>query len=477
MTITSASMSIEHDGEFSPAPGGARASILLIEDSLAQASAYRNYLLKAGYSVEHVTNGEEALSALASRPPSLVILDLCLPGIQGDDVLRRMRAEGRSQPVIVITDYASIDTAVGAMRNGAYDFLAKPFDASRIRVTVENALREQDGKEIAGSHREPFEGDRFHGFIGSSDAMHAVYHLVRSAATSRATIFITGESGTGKELCAQAIHAQSRRADGPFVAINCAAIPSALMESEIFGHVKGAFTGADARRDGAALEADGGTLFFDEICEMDLDLQAKLLRFIQTGTFRQVGSSEETEVDVRFVCATNRDALEEVNSGRFREDLYYRLHVVPIDLPSLRERRQDIMPIGNHFLREISAEEGKGFRRFSAAAEDLLMNYSWPGNVRQLENIVRSIVILHDGDEVTAEMIPAPISSAGKPEQAASAAAATPGDESIRSLRDIERETIENAIAACGGNVVKAAASLGVSPSTLYRKRQAWLED
>jgi len=477
VTITSASMSIEGDGEFSPAPGAARASILLIEDSLAQASAYRNYLLKAGYSVEHVTNGEEALSALASRPPSLVILDLCLPGIQGVDVLRRMREEGRSQPVIVITDHASIDAAVGAMRNGAYDFVAKPFDANRIRVTVENALREQDRQATVSQYREPFEGDRFHGFIGSSDAMHSVYHLVRSAATSRATIFIAGESGTGKELCAQAIHAESRRVDGPFVAINCAAIPNALMESEIFGHVKGAFTGAAADRDGAAVEADGGTLFFDEICEMDLDLQAKLLRFIQTGTFRQVGSSEETEVDVRFVCATNRDPLEEVNNGRFREDLYYRLHVVPIDLPSLRERRQDIMLIGGHLLREISAEEGKGFRRFSDAAEELLTGYGWPGNVRQFENIVRNIVVLHDGDEVTAEMIPAPINISGTPTQAASDSASTNGDDSIRSLRDIEKETIENAIAACGGNVAQAAASLGVSPSTLYRKRQAWLED
>ncbi|MBT8440914.1 MAG: sigma-54 dependent transcriptional regulator, partial [Gammaproteobacteria bacterium] len=368
----------------------------------------------------------------------------------------------------------------------AYDFVTKPFDAERFRITVANASRQTDLEEKVRTYKENCERDSFHDFIGSSKPMQAVYRVVESAAASRATVFITGESGTGKELCANAVHQESPRADGPFVAINCAAIPSSLMESEIFGHVKGSFTSADAARDGAAVEANGGTLFLDEICDMDRDLQAKLLRFVQTGTFRPVGGSAEKKVDVRIVCATNRDPLEEVRRGTFREDLYYRLHVVPIALPPLRERTEDIIGIGRYFLHRISTEEGKRFRGFAPDAEALLTSYSWPGNVRQLENIVRSIVVLHDAEEVMAEMIPAPVNRTlsavvgnGRPASACADTmdeGASQSEDDIRPLRDIEKETIENAIGACDGNVSRAAALLGVSPSTLYRKRQVWLE-
>ncbi|MGI9343358.1 MAG: sigma-54-dependent transcriptional regulator [Gammaproteobacteria bacterium] len=475
MTITSVSTGYRGgSGDTAPEPGASRGTVLLIEDSAAQAAAYQAYLTEAGYLVEHVATGEQALTELTEHAPDVVILDLFLPGIQGVEVLRSMRERGDKQPVIVITDHASVDTAVGAMKDGAYDFVTKPFGADRIRITVENALHQQDLKNKVRSYRENYERDSFHGFIGASKAMQSVYRIIESAATSRATIFITGESGTGKELCAHAVHAESPRADMPFVAINCAAIPSSLMESEIFGYKKGAFTGADSDRGGAAVQADGGTLFLDEICEMDLDLQAKLLRFVQTGAFRPVGGNDERSVDVRFICATNKDPLEEVKRGRFREDLYYRLHVVPIALPSLRDRTEDIIPIGDGLLRLISAEEGKSFERFSPGAQDLLLTYSWPGNVRQFENILRSVVVLHDADEVTTDMMPAPVNRTA----AAVVGTSAPAEEStIRSLREVERESIEAAIEACGGNIPKAAALLGVSPSTLYRKRQTWDDD
>ena len=487
MTITSASSGYDGGHGYGTSSGDGRKLVLVIEDSLSQATAYSAYLTAAGYDVEHVQNGEAALSMLAASSPDIVVLDLFLPGIQGVDVLRYMRKNGFNQPVIVITDYASVDTAVGAMRDGAYDFVAKPFGAERLRVTVDHALLQMDLENEVRSYKENYERERFHGFVGSSKPMQAVYRIVESAAVSRATIFITGESGTGKELCAQALHLESPRAEGPFVAINCAAIPRSLMESEIFGHVKGSFTGADAARDGAAVEADGGTLFLDEICDMDLDLQAKLLRFVQTGTFRPVGSSEEKKVDVRFVCATNRDPLEEVAAGRFREDLYYRLHVVPIALPALRERPGDIPSVARYFLNKMSVEEGKRFSGFSVDAEELLKSYEWPGNVRQIENIMRSIVVLYDAETVTADMIPAPVNRTGaavvgngRPDLSGVAGVDRPnvrGPRDIRALADIEKEAIESAIEACAGNVSKAAALLGVSPSTVYRKRQTWYDE
>lgn len=486
-SVSAAGSGDDPGGRVSTGRTGGR-SVLLIEDSLAQAAAYTAFLSQAGYDVEHMPNGEAALAVLAVDPPDIVVLDLCLPGIQGVDVLRYMRKEGNTQPVIVITDHASVDVAVSAMKEGACDFMTKPFGADRLRVTVENALRQCELSTIVETFRENYERQEFHGFIGSSLVMQSVYRIIESAAASRATIFITGESGTGKELCAHAVHAESPRSDGPFVPINCAAIPNSLIESEIFGYIKGAFTGADRDHAGAAMQADGGTLFFDEICDMDLDLQAKLLRFIQTGAVRPVGSSKEQTVDVRFICATNRDPLEEIRIGRFREDLYYRLHVVPIVLPALRERAGDIVTIGKYLLQRIAIEEGKRFRKFSVDAEQLISSYEWPGNVRQLENIIRNIVVLYDGDIVTPKMIPAPVNrtatavvsqrrpGGASPRMPVEAVEPVAGD-AIRSLRDIEKETIEKALEVCNGNVPKAAALLDVSPSTVYRKRQSWIEN
>jgi two-component system repressor protein LuxO len=371
------------------------------------------------------------------------------------------------------------------MRFGAFDFIEKPLTQKRVLVTLRNAIEQRQMSSLVEQLRDDFQRERYHGFIGSSLPMQAVYRIIDSAAPSRATVFITGESGTGKEVCAEAIHLRSERSGAPFVAINCAAIPRDLMESEIFGHVKGSFTGAVRDRVGAAKQADGGTLFLDEIGEMDFDLQAKLLRFVQSGRFQPVGATREVRVDVRLVCATNRDPFEQVAAGRFREDLFYRLHVIPIHLPPLRERDGDILELANHFLLQYSRDEGKRLRRFDPEVEALFVRYAWPGNVRQLQNVIQNVVVLYEGEVVTGTMLPAPLSDgvpsgvAARTEAAPTSARPTPvaaagHDKPIRSLKEIEREAIEQAIAHFDGNIPQAAAALGVSPSTLYRKRQTW---
>jgi DNA-binding NtrC family response regulator len=328
------------------------------------------------------------------------------------------------------------------------------------------------------------ERDQYGDFIGSSPAMQSVYKTIDSLADSDATGFIVGESGTGKELAAEAIHRRSQRRDNAFIAINCGAIPGELMESELFGHVKGAFTGASSHREGAASVADGGTLFLDEICEMSLELQKKLLRFIQTGTFRKVGSNTLEKVDVRFVCATNRDPLEEVREGRFREDLFYRLHVVPVRMPPLRERDGDVMMIAEQFLMQFSEKEGKAFRGFSADARETVSRYAWPGNVRQLQNAMQQVVVLNNGELVETAMLPEQVTSghidADETRQREPLRVIEGGANHLERRQLIEplwlteKRAIESAIQTCGGNVNQAAGLLEVAPSTLYRKLQSW---
>jgi two-component system repressor protein LuxO len=464
-----------------------RARILLVEDTASLAAVYAEYLRAAGYEAEHARTAEEALARFGAAPPDAVLLDLRLPDGDGLTVLRSLRRESPDVAVVVMTAHGSVATAVEAMRAGASDFLVKPFAAERLAVTLANALEraalKREVRDLsAGRPRAAFQG-----FVGAAPAMQALYRVLETAAQSRATVFITGESGTGKELAAEAVHRLSPRREGPFVAINCAAIPRELIESEVFGHVRGAFTGAVADRIGAAQAADGGTLFLDELCEMDLSLQGKLLRFIQSGTFQPVGSTQLRRTDVRFVCATNRDPLEEVKAGRFREDLYYRLHVVPVRLPPLRERGEDVIAIAEAFLARSAAEERKAFRGFSPAARAVLLAHDWPGNVRELENVVRNAVVLHEGEWIEPAMLPlrpaaraAPPPPAEAPPLEAAPAAPPPAiprgepGRLIRPLAEIEREAIERAIAICEGNVPKAAAHLGVSPSTLYRKLAAW---
>ena len=463
--------------------------ILLVEDTAYLARLYEKYLQDEDYDLVHVETGAEALQALEHKTPDAVLLDLVLPDMSGLDILKSISERKLPISVVIISAHGSVDVAVQAMRYNAFDFLTKPFTAERLMVTLRNALERQRLSRIIETYRNDFDRKAYCGFIGASLAMQSIYRIIDSAASSRATVFVTGESGTGKEICAQAIHSQSPRADKPFIALNCSAIPKDLMESEVFGHVKGAFTGAHAERDGAARQADGGTLFLDEICEMDLSLQAKLLRFVQTGTYQMVGGNRVEEVDVRFVCATNRNPLEEVTAERFREDLYYRLHVIPVHLPPLREREDDAVLIARSFLAGYAKEEGKLLTCFAPEIETIIAKYSWPGNVRQLQNMVRSIVVLNDGDTVTLDMVPNPpgIDLAGFPTASgqASESASTPvplADQGmvpeepmqrIRPLADVEREAIEQAIELCGGNIAKAANSLGVNPSTLYRKRAA----
>jgi DNA-binding NtrC family response regulator len=334
-------------------------SVLLIEDTSSLALIYQQYLKDEAINLIHAPNGREAKDLISSNPPDLVLLDLGLPDIDGKDILRWIQSEGYPTLVIVITADSAVDTVVDVMRHGALDFLEKPFDAERLRTTVRNALKQASLEHYIDDLKNTFERNTYHGFIGGSLPMQAIYRIIDSAAPSKATVFITGESGTGKEVCAEAIHKQSTRAKGPFIALNCGAIPRDLMESEIFGHVKGAFTGAATERKGAAALADGGTLFLDEVAEMDMDLQTKLLRFIQTGRFKKVGGNKEESVDIRFICATNQDPLKAVSEGRFREDLYYRLHVIPIHLPPLQERSEDILEIATYLLKKYATEEGK----------------------------------------------------------------------------------------------------------------------
>ncbi|WCP66308.1 sigma-54 dependent transcriptional regulator [Vibrio tubiashii] len=446
--------------------------LLMVEDTASVAALYRSYLTPLQIDINIVGTGRDAIDSLNFRTPDLILLDLRLPDMTGMDVLHAVKEKNPDVPVIFMTAHGSIDTAVEAMRHGAQDFLIKPCEADRLRVTVNNALRKANKLKNDGDNPG---SQGYQGFIGSSQTMQAVYRTIDSAATSKASIFITGESGTGKEVCAEAIHATSKRGDKPFIAINCAAIPKDLIESELFGHVKGAFTGAATDRQGAAELADGGTLFLDELCEMDLDLQTKLLRFIQTGTFQKVGSSKMKSVDVRFVCATNKDPWKEVEEGRFREDLYYRLYVIPLHLPPLRERGDDIIEIAYSLLGFMSKEEGKDFVRLAPEVVDRFSRYEWPGNVRQLQNVLRNVVVLNNGREIDLAMLPPPLNQPSKNEIRVT----RPQNETV-SVQDIfplwltEKNAIEQAIKACDGNIPKAAGYLDVSPSTIYRKLQAW---
>ncbi len=457
-------------------------AVLLIEDTPSLSALYRQYLATLDVRVIDVSTGTAALDILDRAMPQVALIDLRLPDIDGMEILRHIKANGMPVLPIVITAHGSVTTAVEAMREGAYDFLLKPFNADRLIVTVRNALARQKLDQRAATIEVASAG-RFQNFIGASPAMQAVYRIIESASRSTATVFITGESGTGKELCADAIRAQSDRRAGPFVALNCGAIPHDLIESEVFGHVKGAFTGATAEREGAVSRADGGTLFLDEICEMDPALQVKLLRVVQTGTFQKVGGSRSETANVRYICATNRDPWAEVVAGRFREDLYYRLYVIPIALPPLRERDDDALLIARHFLVRFAKDEGKAFRDFDAQAADAIRGYGWPGNVRQLQNAVRNAVVLNDGAEITLPMLPLGMTGNGAgparpripvPETTASD---RQGQEEIKPLWRIEKDAIERAIELCGGNIPRAAAQLGISPSTIYRKRMSWVQE
>ena len=416
-------------------------------------------------------NPEEARAAVKARPGTIVIADLDTIG--GASHLPDM---GVGSTTIATSANVSLTTAIAAMKGGAVDFLPKPIGAKALIERLEAAVAgwwpEADARPAMPTAT--LRGTDFAGFIGQSAAMRAVYDQIRRMAPSRAPVFITGESGTGKELTAEAIHGFAGAARKPFIAINCSAIPKDLMESEIFGHVRGAFTGASENRAGAAELADGGTLFLDEVTEMDLGLQAKLLRFVQTGTLRRVGGSETKQVEVRIVSATNRDPFADVATGRLRADLFYRLHVLPIHLLPLRERREDIMALAEAFLARFAEEEGRAFTGFEAEAAAMLRAHAWPGNVRQLANVIRRVVVLDDGTAVSAAMLPEPIRATEAGAFLSPSDRSLQGQHPVRPYHEQERAILKAAIAAFDGNIARAAAALEISPSTIYRKLQSW---
>ncbi len=449
--------------------------VLLIEDTPSLQMVYRSVLQTAGHMVRVASTAAEGMRVFQDSGAVTVLLDLMLPDRDGLVLMREMLVLRPETRVIVITANASINRAVEAMRAGAHDFLVKPFDEGRFLGAVANAAGAVPALPKAAKRQAAAEPEVVaEVFIGSSVAMRRVQDTIRSVAGSMATVFITGESGTGKELCALAIHAGSPRANGPFIALNCGAIPQDLLESEVFGHMKGSFTGAISDKPGAAAAADGGTLFLDEICEMAPALQTKLLRFLQTSTVQPVGAVRPRKVNVRIVCATNRDPFEAVRRGEFREDLYYRLFVVPIHMPPLRERGRDVVEIAEVALERFAREEGRRFDGFAPGVLDLFCRLGWPGNVRQVLNVIRNIVVLHPGGRVTLDMLPASLQPAG-----ASAAQppgpADPLDRLIgRSMAEIERMVIEETIARNDGSVPRAARVLELSPSTIYRKLESW---
>ncbi len=461
-------------------------TVLIVEDTHSLAMLYQSYLMPTGVNTLVAHNGAEAKKIIGNTKLDLIILDVVLPDINGLEILESLSSDSCPQ-VIVLTGNATKEMAIRAIKLGASDFIEKPVEADRFRITVHNALKIKNLKQTVTKYKNKYENGKYYDLVGSSEQMRAVYRIISSAAVSKATVFITGESGTGKELCARAVHLASNRAGKPFVALNCAAIPRDLIESEIFGHLKGAFTGAISNRAGAAGQADGGTLFLDELCEMDINLQSKLLRFIQTGNYQQVGSEKEIKANVRFICATNKDPLAEVEAGRFREDLYYRLHVIPIEMPPLRDRGNDIVEIAEALFIKIAKEEEHPYLGLSDDVRNLLNSYQWPGNVRQLENVIRNILVLNQSEWVDASMLPSlprKTKSTNDENEHLQANELVSTDiedlpfkeEDVKALWLAEKDYIERVLNLCATNIPKAASLLDVSPSTLYRKIKGWEE-
>ena len=458
----------------------ARLRVLVAEPVAPLARLTRAMLEADGHEVHCATGLDQLRARAAARALDVVLLDPALPG--ADDLKLLAEIAGRAgAPVVAVSANGSIAQAVAAMRAGAADYLVKPLSRDRLRAALDAAVTaaRDTGRPAGGAAGPAPVVEGFCGFIGSSPAMLDVYRRLRAVAGSAAPVFITGETGAGKELAAAALHELGPRARGPFVALNCGAIPRELMESEVFGHVRGAFTGAVADRPGAARAAHGGTLFLDEICELDPVLQTKLLRFVETGVVQPVGSTVAERVDVRIVCATNRAPLAEVRAGRFREDLHFRLHVLPVHLPPLRMRGDDVLAIARACLARMAAQEGRAFERFTPDAERAMLSHPWPGNVRELQNVIRQAVVLNDGDAIAASMLGLG-GNAVRIDHAALDAVAGGAVEPLRALhsemagglRNLQRSAIERAIAACGGSIPQAARMLGVAPSTVYRRRE-----
>jgi two-component system response regulator HydG len=440
------------------------AKVLVVDDDGEMAEMLVEHLSASGYHAESAMGGKAALAALKRREFDAVITDLRMDEVDGLDVLGAALALDETRPVLLMTAYGSIDGAIEAVRRGAYHYLTKPFKLDEATVCLERALADRGlRRENQRLRREVGERFSFRSLIGKSPIMQQLYDLLERVSASAAPVLITGESGTGKELAARALHVGSARAQAPFVAINCTAIAESLLESELFGHVKGAFTGANEAKRGLIAEGDGGTLFLDEIGDMSMPLQAKLLRVLETSSVRPVGGSSERKVDVRIVAATHRDLAAAVREQKFREDLYYRLHVIPVQLPPLRARREDIPLLIAHFVEEFHRRNPDAPRReMTGDATRRLLELPWPGNVRELRNVVERLLLLGRGKRIDLRDV-----AAVMPEPIPEAMAGLAGE--IVPLRVLTRRYVEWVIAQTGGNKVRAAQLLEIDASTIYR--------
>jgi DNA-binding NtrC family response regulator len=448
------------------------ATVLVVDDEEILREVLRVVLEEEGYRVQTASDGHEALALAEKELFDLVLSDIHMDRLGGLELLRRLRHLDPDLPVVLMTAYSSVETAVEALRGGAYDYITKPVKDGEVRVTVRNALRQRalvrENVQLRRALRERYDFDNI---IGRSEPMEQVFGIVRKVARSTANVLITGPSGTGKELVARAIHYNSARAERPFVTVNCSAIPDSLFESEMFGHVKGAFTGAVAPHKGVFEEADGGTLFLDELGDLSLFAQAKLLRAIQEGEVRPVGGTRTSSVDVRLISATNKDLEKEAGRAAFREDLFYRVNVVNIRLPPLSERSEDVADLAYAFLERYSARLGGTVRRISPQAMALLQSYSWPGNVRQLENVIERAVVLADGTQVELGDLPPELRMDASPPEAD----LTEGPVSLDGLvQGYELRLIEQALERSGGNISRAAELLGVHRRTLSSRIQRY---
>ena len=445
-------------------------TILIIDDEKNIREGLSAALELDGYSVKLAANGVEGLALIEKGDIDLVITDLRMPGISGEEVLAKVRGESPGIPVIVLTGHGSIDTAVDAMRNGAYDFLTKPLSLDRLSLIVKRALA---GRELEIRHsslqQELDAKASFESIIGKSTEMQRIFQMVRKAADSKASVLITGESGTGKELIANALHNLSPRKDNPFIKVHCAALSETLLESELFGHEKGAFTGAASRKRGRFELANTGTIFLDEIGEINQNVQIKILRVLQDKRFERVGGEETLEVDVRVIAATNKNLEEEIAQGRFREDLFYRLNVVHIQVPPLRDRKDDIPLMLNAFLDEFNRENNKSITGFDSRSRSALYKYDWPGNIRQLRNCVESAVVMCSGNEITLEDLPPTVRGAAESNVIQVPMGVT--------MAEAEKIIIQQNLASNQGNKTKTADILGIGRKTLHRKLEEYGEE
>ena len=451
-------------------PQRALGTVLAVDDDREMRGLLCDLLSEEGYDVTAAESGEEAARLLEIRPYDLVITDLRMSGLSGLDLLHRARELRPRQAVVLITAFGSVETAIGAMKAGAFDYVIKPFKSEALVIVVGKAFeRIRLQEEVVRLRKEVAREHEFSNIVGKSRAMEDVFGLVRRVADSRINVLIVGESGTGKELVARAIHYNSSRKSGPFVAINCAAIPETLLESELFGHIRGAFTDAKTEKRGLIEEAEGGTLFLDEIGDLPIALQPKLLRVIQERSVLRLGATRTTRVDIRILSATHQDLKEEVRARRFREDLFYRINVLQIDLPPLRKRREDVPLLADFFLKRYTGwSRGDGAGRpifgFTDAAMALLLDYVWPGNVRELENVVeRAVTLAHDGNIGASELPPTLTGRHDTPLLDQMLARAI-------SLEALEGEYIQRVLQQVGGNKMRAAQILKIDRRTLYRK-------